>query len=249
MYHGRRSSAGTTEANAPVTIEGTMTGNRSVSRRTYLAALSATGAGVIAGCLENGGSATALSRGDLSPAEESSIPSNGDELPDVDVPSPLHDGTVSTREYVGERHALVTFVFTRCTTVCPVLTAALAQVQAEAFEGDFADEIVLFPITFDPEHDREEQIRTFSEANGADPEHESWQFLRPDGPDRAHEVVTDTFGIGFRENEDPDGMAFTHTSAIVLSNKDGVVERTYAGQVPELATVIDDTEAVVDHFA
>lgn len=209
-----------------------------------------TGFTALAGCLGDDDSPTVLTPGDLSPAEGAGIPRNDDTLSSVELASPLHDQNVSTDEFVGERHTLLTYVFTRCTMACPLLTAALAMVQADAIEHGYEEDIVCMPITFDPEYDDDEQLIQFSESVGADPTRESWHFLRPDDSTHAKEVVEGTFGIAF-ERTDPDDetdMAFVHTSAITLVNRDGFVERTYAGQVPAATTVLDDTKTVVDAF-
>lgn len=221
-----------------------------VRRRAFLGGMAGSFGIGIAGCLGSDDSPTVLSPGDLSPAEGGPIPRNGDELPQVALASPLHERTVATDSFVGERHVLITFVFTRCTMACPLLTTALALVQADAIEHDYEDQIVCMPITFDPAYDEPERLRTFSESVGADPDRESWQFLRPESPEHAAEVVTDTFGIAFQESEPDDDaeMAFVHTSAITIANVDGLVERTYAGQVPEATRVLDDTKAVVEGF-
>ncbi len=235
---------------AGVSSLNTMTFPARYSRRAFIGGLAVTASGAIAGCLGQDDDPTVLSPGELSPAEGAGIPRNGDELPSVQVKSPLHERTVSTDAFVGERHVLLTYVFTRCTMACPLLAAALAMVQADAIASGYEDDIVCMPITFDPGYDDDEQLRTFSDAVGADPDRESWHFLRPDDPTHAEEIVTGNFGIEFRETEPEDeiDMPFMHTSAITLANVDGIVERTYAGRVPETTTVLDDTLEVVQAF-
>ena len=66
------------------------------------------------------------------------------------VPAPLQDREFSTTEFVGQRHQMLTFVYTNCTTVCPGLTATLRHVQADSVEEGCADEVALLPTTFDP---------------------------------------------------------------------------------------------------
>jgi protein SCO1 len=55
---------------------------------------------------------------------------------------------------------VVSFVFTTCTTICPVMTATLARLQ-EAL-GDGASEVRMVSISIDPENDRPERLRAYA---------------------------------------------------------------------------------------
>ena len=249
-----------------------------MDRRAYLASVATAGGLALAGCLGDD-SPTVLSRpeGQSADSEAYPYPAHGEKLPEVTVPSPLHDREVSTTAFVGERESLLTFVFTRCPGPCHSLTASLAQVQARAAEEGFSGEVALLPITFDPEHDESDVLRAFGEANGASVE-ENWQFLRPDGPEEAEEVVTDTFGVPFEEvpleeaegahddhgegdheshdedDHDHDDNAgeetsFVHANLLLLVNRDGYVERAYTGPPPAPTDVLDDLDAVREAMA
>ncbi|AHG01485.1 hypothetical protein HALLA_03590 (plasmid) [Halostagnicola larsenii XH-48] len=235
-----------------------------MQRRAYLGSLGTTGAILAAGCLNRGNSDTVLDspdrRGD---SEDIAYPAYGQELPEVTVPSPLHDRDVTTTEFVGDRHVLMTFVFTRCHGPCPTLTSTLAQIQSDAAKNDYEDEVAFLPVTFDPAYDTADRLRTFSEERGADPDAENWQFLRPESHDTAQEVVNDTFGIGFEKTdaytEDTEGAAhsgeseddqdgemkdmFVHVTLIILANEDGYVERAYR-KMPGANTILDDLATV-----
>ncbi len=153
----------------------------------------------VAGCLGDD-SPTALDPPDHDADPETlPYPTHGEELPTATLPSPLDDRSISTTEFLEERETLLTFVFTRCPGPCHSLTSSLAHVQAAALENGYADEVALLPTTFDPEHDTPEELRSFSESNGADPDAENWQFLRPESTSEAAAVVNDGFGVGFEE--------------------------------------------------
>jgi protein SCO1/2 len=172
------------------------------------------------------------------------FPVHAEELPEATVPAPLADREVTTTEFVGDRHVMLTFVFTRCSMSCPRLTANLVQVQAESLAEGFADEMAFLPVTFDPEHDTPEVIAEYQNERGVATDADNWWFLRPAGPQRAQEVVGDTFGVTFQyvkeENREMQNMAWVHSNRIVLANKDGYVERTYTGEPANPATVVDD---------
>jgi len=66
----------------------------------------------------------------------------------------------------------VNFIFTTCTTICPVMTATFAQMRREL--GPEADRIRLVSITIDPEHDTPAVLAGYAERFGAPP---GWSFL------------------------------------------------------------------------
>jgi protein SCO1/2 len=93
-------------------------------------------------------------------------------VPDVE----LIDATGSP---VGLRALLATdqpvavnFIFTTCTTICPVMSATFAQLRREL--GPEADRIRLVSITIDPEHDTPAVLASYAEHFGAPP---GWSFL------------------------------------------------------------------------
>ena len=80
----------------------------------------------------------------------------------------MPDRTLSTREFTGERHVLLTFIYTSCETVCPGLTGALRRVQGDAIEEDYADQVAFLPTTFDPAHDTGPVLDSYGDSMGVD---------------------------------------------------------------------------------
>lgn len=229
-----------------------MTERTPVTRRAVLSAGVAVGAAGVAGCLGSGGD-SGPDDVVLEPPEnydelrdaELPYPVYGEALPEASVPGVLHDRTVSTREFVGERHLLLTFVYTRCSGICLGLGANLVQVQARAAADGYADEVALSAVSFDPEHDTPERLREWGAERGVDYEMGNAYLLRPESPERARTVVEDTFGEAYKHEAGAD-MPFLHSGLLVLANDQGVVERAYAGDPPSPSTVVDDVETLVE---
>jgi len=80
---------------------------------------------------------------------------------------------VSLADFRG-RVVAVTFIFTRCTATCPVLTPLMSLVQ-DRLGRDFASKIVFASITVDPEHDTPEMLKLYAQMYGADLG--GWSFL------------------------------------------------------------------------
>lgn len=235
--------------------------NRS-TRRTVLRGLgSAAAVGSLAGCLDLlGDSDTVLDSPehlDVYGDAEPPYPIHGDELPEATVPDPVVGRDVTTTEFVGDRHVLATFVFTRCPGVCPALMSNLRQVQADAAEEGYTDEVALLLFTFDPEHDTADVLAAYGDDYGVDREAGNWYFLRPETEQRAEEVVRERFGVYFarlseEEREEYDmheDMKFDHASLILLANADGYVERGYTGsEVPNPGSLVEDVRTLRDRW-
>jgi protein SCO1/2 len=78
----------------------------------------------------------------------------------VALPAELDDG----------RPVVLSFIYTACTTVCPVTTATLAELQGKL--GAAARRVHLVSITIDPENDTPARLREYAKKFGAGPE---WQ--------------------------------------------------------------------------
>jgi protein SCO1/2 len=100
------------------------------------------------------------------------------ELADID----LRDHTLLTQDgervafvsdVVGDNIVVMDFVYTTCTTVCPVLTALFSQVQTKL--GDrLGDEVVLVSLTVDATRDTPQRLKAYSEKHRAK---EGWVWL------------------------------------------------------------------------
>jgi protein SCO1/2 len=66
----------------------------------------------------------------------------------------------------------VNFIFTTCTTICPVMTATFSQMRREL--GEEAGRVRLVSITIDPEHDTPAVLAEYAKRFDAAP---GWSFL------------------------------------------------------------------------
>jgi protein SCO1/2 len=68
---------------------------------------------------------------------------------------------------------IVSFVFTRCDTICPVISMKMARIQDKTF--DLARDIKLVSFSVDPEYDTPARLAEYAKTYGADPER--WRFV------------------------------------------------------------------------
>ena len=91
-------------------------------------------------------------------------------IPDVQLVR--DDGkTVSLGSELDDgRPVVLSFIFTSCTTVCPVISSTLARLQRKL--GPARDRVHLVSITIDPEFDTPARLRAYATRFGAGP---NWQ--------------------------------------------------------------------------
>ena len=67
---------------------------------------------------------------------------------------------------------MINFIFTTCTTICPVMSATFAQVQGEL--GPDAENVRMISVSIDPEYDTPGRLRAYASLFHAG---DQWQFL------------------------------------------------------------------------
>ena len=72
----------------------------------------------------------------------------------------------------GDKPVMLNFIFTTCTTICPVLAATFTGVQE--LLGDERDQISMISITIDPEYDTAAKLSDYSKRYDAGPQ---WVFF------------------------------------------------------------------------
>ena len=92
-------------------------------------------------------------------------------------------------EIVGDRLVVVDFVYTNCTTVCPVQSALFADLQ-QRLGARAGQEVALLSVTVDPLRDTPLRLKEFSVRYQAGP---GWSFLG--GNKQAVDEVLTAFGV------------------------------------------------------
>lgn len=115
----------------------------------------------------------------------------------------------------------VTFIYTGCPDICPLLTEKMAQVQDELGEN-FGAKIAFVSITLDPEHDTVEVLKQYAQLFGA--KTEGWAFLT--GPFEAIRDAAHRYGVFFARNQDG---SIDHTQLTTLIDADGQMRVQYLG--------------------
>ncbi|MEM9701587.1 MAG: SCO family protein [Planctomycetota bacterium] len=148
-------------------------------------------------------------------------------------------GETVTKKTLSGAPFIAGFVFVRCPTICPKVTAAMERLRKPlAGTG-----VKLVTLTVDPEHDTPEILTNYADFYGA-VEDENWLFLTGD-EDEIYELIGEGFKQPVSRDDDATdpGWAVFHTANLMLVGPDGVVRRKYNSQVPgEMAELRHDAK-------
>lgn len=110
------------------------------------------------------------------------------QLADTPLLDQLGRKTRLRSDAIGDRIVVVDFVYTTCTTVCPVLSAVMAQVQDKLAARPLRD-VALLTLTVDPVRDTPARLKGFAASLGAGP---NWTWLT--GPKPQVDEALKAFG-------------------------------------------------------
>jgi protein SCO1/2 len=94
-------------------------------------------------------------------------------VPDLELINHYNERGRFVSDFIGDKLAAITFTYTTCTTICPVLDGIFMRMQ-EKIAADLKRDAVLITISIDPETDIPERLKVHAEKLGAKP---GWVFL------------------------------------------------------------------------
>ncbi len=133
---------------------------------------------------------------------------------------------------------IANFVFTRCPTICPLLTT-----QMKGLTETLADTPVRFvSFSVDPANDTPEVLTTYAEQHGADLER--WTFLTGDNEAVEQVIVR---GLRMRMGDEPDETGnILHGSHFVLVDGTGTIRGYYQSNTEGLRDIAEDARLLSD---
>ncbi|MXX61010.1 MAG: SCO family protein [Holophagales bacterium] len=145
-------------------------------------------------------------------------------------------------ELVGEVY-VASFLFTRCATVCPRLTASLRQLERR-YREEGVEEVRLVSFSVDPEHDTPERLRDYAGSRSIDLER--WSLVTGVEPE-VRSIVVDGFALPMGERLDLAGglVDVAHAARLALVDRDGAVRGYYASDAVGLDEVFHRTRQIL----
>jgi protein SCO1/2 len=131
------------------------------------------------------------------------------------------DGAPVTLAALRGKIVAVSFIYTLCPDICPLLTQKMVQVQDE-LGPDFGAKIAFVSITLDPERDTPEVLKDYAQAWGA--KLDGWRFLT--GSPEAVRAVAKRYGSFVAKNKDG---SVDHTQLTSIVDAEGAMRVQYLG--------------------
>jgi protein SCO1/2 len=132
-----------------------------------------------------------------------------------------HEHPFSRADLLG-KVTVVDFIFTSCSSACPMLSAEMAHLQAELLAG-----VQLASISVDPARDTPEKLRAFAATYHAQPGR--WRFLRGDQASVQAVVVDGMKQVMDQQSDrsEVDGFTILHGTRFVLVDEEARIRGFY----------------------
>ncbi len=144
---------------------------------------------------------------------------------------------VRLADYRG-KPLLVNFVYTGCTSVCPLTTKLLAQAIRKAQGVVGSDSFRVLTIGFNLPYDSPEAMRDFARRFGLDAG--SWEFLTPYQGQLAD--VTGSFGFTYART----AWGFDHITQVTVVDQQGKIYRQVYGDDFPIVHLIDPLKELIE---
>jgi protein SCO1 len=150
---------------------------------------------------------------------------------------------VTNRDLEGQPW-IANFVFTRCPSVCPLLTAKF-----KALQGKLSDvqDVQFVSFSVDPEHDTPAVLKEYAAKYDADLER--WHFLTGSLKDLEKTVVAGFkihIGDPTPHEGDPSLVDIMHGEHFVLVDQKGTIRGYYRAEPAELSQLAEDLRALAN---
>ncbi len=152
----------------------------------------------------------------------------------------LRDQSGKNFSFQGLRGKLVvlTFVYTTCPDLCPLITSSLLRVQ-RGLRADERNSVFLLSITTDPEIDSPQVLKSYADRYRID--FSNWSFLT--GHQKELAPVWQAFGV--KVHRKARGLV-DHTTLTALVDEKGVMRFAYHGTFPDPKVVLEDLRALLN---
>jgi protein SCO1/2 len=137
---------------------------------------------------------------------------------------------------------IASFIFTRCTGPCPMLTSRMAELQMAMKDSAFWPDVRLVSFSVDPAFDTPAVLAERARIAHADPEH--WLWLTG-SREQVWSLVKEGFGLHVGESDDP-SSPIVHSQKLALIDRGGRIRGYYDGlDGDDLGRLAGDLERLV----
>ncbi|MAO71478.1 MAG: hypothetical protein CMD02_03085 [Flavobacteriales bacterium] len=149
------------------------------------------------------------------------IGSEGHQIPDFAFLNQSND-TITNADYDNYIY-IADFFFTRCPTICPVMTYNMKYIQKKL---NIYPGVKFLSFTVDPENDTPEVLREYIKSMRINDE--NWNFLTG-SKDSIYSIANSYFAHASEDSTQPGG--YSHSGQLILVDKEGRVRSGYSNFV------------------
>lgn len=140
---------------------------------------------------------------------------------------------------IGNRLRIVDFFFTRCPTICPLMSSQMARLQHTLRARNLQNDVLLLSHSVDPEHDRPHRLRAYGKKIGLNPE--QWQMVTGDKTS-IYDMAREGYFMTALASDTAAG-GFFHSDLFALIDRAGRIRGYYDGtSTSEVDRLLDDAE-------
>jgi protein SCO1/2 len=123
---------------------------------------------------------------------------------------------------------VVGFMFTKCPSLCPQITSAMAQFQDSVARAGLDDEINLLSVSIDPQSDTPAVLGEYAAGHAAT--QDNWRFVTAGDKPKTEAFVVQGFklGVGERSEVEPGVYDIAHSSKLALVDRNGGIRGFYS---------------------
>ena len=143
-------------------------------------------------------------------------------------------GTPVSRRSLAGKPWVASFFFTRCPTVCPLITSRMQRLNRLASASDTP--LPLVSITVDPGHDGSAVLEAYAKEH-----HVGWSMLT--GSEGTVQALARSFAVAMEGRADPDALNYgiLHSGHLILIDGDGTIRGYYRSAEPDAEQrILDD---------
>lgn len=139
------------------------------------------------------------------------------------------------------RTVLLNFIFTGCSTVCPMQTVELQQVQSQLASHPASKDITFVSVSITPEADTPGDLAMFAKRHQVD--QSNWFFAT--GESEAITAMGDALWVGVKPGTNDQ---FDHRTLLYLIGPQGLLLQRYNGEPVDVDRVVSELVAVDEVF-
>ena len=151
-------------------------------------------------------------------------------------------GKKITLDNYNDKIFIADFFFTKCPSICPIMTDNMLELQKQIIADD---SVMIISFSVDPKNDTVEQLNNYAKEKGID--QKKWNLLTGD-KNKIYDLARKSFFVAELDNKDDNEII--HTENFVLVDPDRRIRGYYDGtNIDEVLKILDDIKTLKNEYS